>query len=81
MRVWAPYPHLPCGVYTQVFVWYEQVGVTCDIQVPHFSGTIETLSVWSGGVGFYIHFGVVFYNNRDLAKFHQPIHCVRNLRP
>lgn len=38
---------------------------------PFFRGSSRLLSL-VGGVGFYIHFCVVFYNNRDLAKFRRP---------
>src|SRR5260370_42660469 len=57
----------PVMVYTQgllcvVFVPYEHLGVTFDRQVGSFGPFFR-------GVGFYIHFGVVFYNYRDLTSF------------
>jgi excisionase family DNA binding protein len=39
---------------------------------PTFRPSRDSESLVEGGVGFYIHFGVVFYNNRDLAKFRRP---------
>jgi hypothetical protein len=38
--------------YTQVFVWYEQVGVTCDIQVPSFPGILDAPKSGRGVLDF-----------------------------